>query len=63
MNLNGTLSYPVAKILQARGIPFVFVTGYGANALDPSFVGASMLRKPFGPKDLQLALSLAIAPK
>ena len=32
VNLNGTKSYPVAERLAARGIPFVFSTGYSDHA-------------------------------
>src|ERR1700709_523125 len=30
VNLAGVPSFPVADVLRQRGIPFVFVTGYGA---------------------------------
>src|SRR4051794_22900016 len=32
VNLNGQKSYPVADALAARGMPFVFSTGYGRRA-------------------------------
>ena len=35
VNLNGQDVYPVADILAARGIPFVFATGYGERGLPP----------------------------
>jgi CheY-like chemotaxis protein len=31
VNLNGVHTYPVAEVLKARGVPFVFATGYGAQ--------------------------------
>jgi DNA-binding response OmpR family regulator len=31
INLNGARSFPVADVLQARGIPFLFATGYGGG--------------------------------
>jgi CheY-like chemotaxis protein len=31
INLNGVRSFPVADVLQARGIPFLFATGYGGG--------------------------------
>ena len=38
VNLDGTPSYPIADILKARGIPFVFATGYGPKAVSgPAF--------------------------
>jgi hypothetical protein len=32
INLGGELVYPIADVLTARRIPFVFVTGYGSRA-------------------------------
>jgi CheY-like chemotaxis protein len=34
LNLHGVKSYPVADALTQRNVPFVFVTGYGRDALD-----------------------------
>jgi CheY-like chemotaxis protein len=33
INLNGQKSYPVADALAARGVPFVFSTGYNKDSL------------------------------
>src|ERR1041384_6526090 len=33
LNLHGEMSYPVAEVLRARGVPFLFVTGYGGAGL------------------------------
>ena len=63
VNLGGQPSYPVAEILKARGIPFVFATGYGAAGLDPAYAGAATLQKPFTEAELLAALSLAGASK
>jgi CheY-like chemotaxis protein len=30
VNLDGRMSFPVADLLSARGVPFVFATGYGS---------------------------------
>src|SRR3974377_2522534 len=35
INLDGRDTYPVADILAKRGVPFVFVTGYGGGPLAP----------------------------
>ena len=37
LNLNGTLSYPIAEIIRGRGIPVIFATGYGSDGLRDSF--------------------------
>ena len=35
VNLDGRDIYPIADILAKRGLPFVFVTGYGERSLAP----------------------------
>jgi len=57
VNLDGKPSYPVAEILKARGIPFVFATGYGAAGLAPGYVGTATLQKPFTLADLDAVVS------
>jgi two-component sensor histidine kinase len=46
INLNGELVYPVAEALVARGVPIVFVTGYGAESIDDRFAEVPVLQKP-----------------
>ncbi len=59
----GQSGYPVAEELTARGIPFAFVTGYGANTLNPQFRGRPTLQKPFHMAALTEALvAMATAP-
>jgi CheY-like chemotaxis protein len=53
LNLHGKLTYPVADILKARQIPFIFMTGYGAAALEAAYADALVLEKPFHLKDLE----------
>ncbi|WNH49591.1 response regulator [Stenotrophomonas aracearum] len=52
VNLNGQDSFPVADALIARGIPFVFTTGFGANNLPERFQGGYLLEKPFRLRDI-----------
>jgi CheY-like chemotaxis protein len=59
VNIDGQLSYPVAEILRARGIPFVFTTGYGAQGIDPGFRDAPVLAKPFTRAEIMQALERA----
>lgn len=47
VNLSGEMVYPVADILAARGIPFVFATGYGPAGLRPGDGGRPVLQKPY----------------
>jgi PAS domain S-box-containing protein len=46
INLGDGLVYTVAEILGKRGVPFVFVTGYDADSVDPRFSGVPILQKP-----------------
>ena len=39
VNLANEQSFPVAHLLQERGIPFFFATGYGLRGLDERFKG------------------------
>jgi CheY-like chemotaxis protein len=46
VNLDGEMVYPVADAVVARGVPFVFVTGYGAEGIDSRFAQVLVLQKP-----------------
>ena len=59
VNLDGKRSFPVADILRARNIPFVFATGYGAKALEAEYANAQTISKPFMFGDIKLALEKA----
>lgn len=61
VNVGGEAIYPVAEALTARGVPFVFTTGYGATDIDARFAGAPALQKPFSPPSLYDALADAVA--
>jgi hypothetical protein len=56
-NLGGVSSYAVADALAARGVPFVFSTGYGANFLCDGYQERPILKKPFAFEDLSRALA------
>jgi CheY-like chemotaxis protein len=62
VNLGGQTVYPVAETLDARRVPFVFVTSYGREALPPLFCGRPHLGKPFAPRDLIGEVARLIAP-
>jgi CheY-like chemotaxis protein len=65
VNLAGERIDPVAEILSARRIPFVFVTGYGADALPVAHADRPRLCKPFRQADLlaMLAGLAGVAPR
>jgi PAS domain S-box-containing protein len=46
INLGDGLVYTVAEILGVRGVPFVFVTGYDPDSVDPRFSEVPILQKP-----------------
>jgi CheY-like chemotaxis protein len=56
VNLAGELSYKVAKILRAREIPFIFVTGYGVIGVPEELKEVPVLSKPFTQAELATAL-------
>ena len=53
VNLDGQEIYPVADILAKRGLPFVFVTGYGERSLPEPYRGRPALQKPFQAEQLK----------
>lgn len=53
VNLDGIQSYPVADALAARGVPFVFSTGYSGESLDDGYRDRPVLGKPY--RDVELA--------
>src|SRR5690348_14510653 len=53
INLGGSPVYPVAEELVARGIPFIFVTGYGTESIDRRFANIPVLQKPIDRESLQ----------
>jgi PAS domain S-box-containing protein len=46
INLDGVPIYPLARILQARNIPFAFYSGYSAPILDARFKDVPLIGKP-----------------
>ncbi|WP_336959935.1 response regulator [Sphingobium aquiterrae] len=46
-NLHGEKSWPVAEILSARGIPFVFATGGNADDVPTALAHYPSIAKPF----------------
>ncbi|NGN45054.1 response regulator [Mesorhizobium sp. CGMCC 1.15528] len=52
MNLNGDNTYSVADALAARGVPFVFSTGYSGHEMRDGYRDRPLLKKPFMEKEL-----------
>jgi CheY-like chemotaxis protein len=48
INLDGAMSWDVATAIKARGIPFLFSTGYGVQSILPDDLAEStVISKPF----------------
>ncbi len=56
-NLNGSSVEPVAEALAARGVPFLFATGYGENRGAPEGFDAPIIRKPYDVAQITQALA------
>jgi CheY-like chemotaxis protein len=61
VNLNGERTYAVAEVLRARGVPFIFATGYGVGGVDEMWKSVRVLPKPFEPYQLNAAIEAARA--
>lgn len=56
VHLNGKMVYPFAAELEAREIPFLFATAYGARGIPQEFAGHPVVQKPFRTQDLAGAI-------
>ncbi len=56
VNVGGEKIYPLAAILARRKIPFVFVTGYSPDSIDPRFTHIPVLQKPIERQALRAVL-------
>src|SRR3954452_18857806 len=63
VNLNGQKSYPVADALAARGVPFVFSTGYVTESLPNEYQSLRLLQKPFKRSELGDTLAQLLTPE
>jgi PAS domain S-box-containing protein len=46
VNLGGEMAYPIARLLEAKKVPFVFMTGYGAETIALPFSNVRVFQKP-----------------
>ncbi|MGC1303038.1 MAG: response regulator [Caulobacteraceae bacterium] len=61
VNLDGRVSFPVADILERRGVPYIFATGYGSDGIEPAYKERVVIRKPFVLNDVQGAIARTAA--
>lgn len=57
VNLAGEKVYPVAELLEERGIPFVLLSGYGRDAIPVNHPEWQACSKPFQPEELIAVLA------
>ena len=57
VHLQGKDIFPVAEMLEARGVPFVFATGYGQSGVPEKYRERPVLQKPFMALELERALA------
>ena len=61
VNLNGDETYPIADAVAARGIPFVFASGYSAGLLREKYKAIPLIQKPFRLRELEQTLARALS--
>lgn len=59
IKLRGEMAFPVADVLTARDIPFVFLTGY--DVVPARYANVNCLQKPVTPQVICRALEAAFA--
>ncbi len=60
VNLGGMKVFPVADALTARGVPFIFATGYGPSGVSTRYPHTPVIAKPFDAVQLKQALTSAM---
>jgi len=63
LNLSGEMVYPIADLLEQRGTPFAFVTGYGSESLERRFAHVPLLQKPIVRETLTILVQNHFLPK
>ena len=61
INLGGEMVFPLADELSARGVPFLFVSGYGEMNRPERHRGTPCLAKPYEQTGLVRAIDLLLA--
>jgi CheY-like chemotaxis protein len=56
IKLRDEMVFPVAEALRARGVPFVFTTGYNEHAIPDRYKDVARYEKPFDPAQVARAL-------
>ncbi len=56
VNIAGETVFPIAERLQAAGVPFVFITGYGRGGLHGPWAACEVLQKPLTVQEFEQGL-------
>lgn len=59
INVHGKQSYPVAAALAARGVTYIFATGYGDTVHPADFADVPTVTKPYSFVEIETALQRA----
>lgn len=62
LNLAGRASYPIAQRLDTLSVPYLFLTGYGADGVDPAWRSRPIVQKPATFDILRKAIVGALRP-
>lgn len=60
INLQGEMVFPLADLLRERGVPFLFATGYDAEAIPPRFSQVKRCEKPLNADQVRKALAVLL---
>lgn len=60
INLRGKTTEPIAAVLRGRGVPFLFVSGYGNAQSSGRYLDAPLLSKPFRDEQLIRAIQAVL---
>ncbi|MBV8978612.1 MAG: response regulator [Alphaproteobacteria bacterium] len=52
INMGGEMAYPLADDFAAKGVPFIFLSGYDADSLPERYRDAQRIAKPYDPRIL-----------
>lgn len=61
INVGGVIITPIAEIVEARGLPFIFASGYGPEGRPSLFNDKPVVRKPFVIEQLKAQIDAALA--
>lgn len=62
VNLDGEMSWGIAAMLKARGVPFAFSTGYDISSILPGdLAGATFVSKPYRIQDVEMRIRQLLA--